>query len=320
MRFAPTQDDEELRAVVHRLLDAEVPASAVRAAAAAPAGHLDRSIWTAIEDMGVLDVLVPAEDGGLGLGLDALIPVLEETGRVALVEPIVESAAVAAPLLGERRPGLMCGATWGGAPVPCGLDVDAVVVVGDREVIRFERDALELEPLETVDPGRRLARLAHAGDGTVLTDDPGAVAAAFHRGALGTAAQLVGLSDRLIEQTVAYVQDRQQFSVAIGSFQAVKHHLADAAMELAFARPVVRQAAHALDRGHPDAGRQVSQAKAAANEAAELAARTALQCHGAIGYTVEHDLHLHLKRVWALRRSWGTTAWHTEQVARALDI
>lgn len=323
MRFAPTEEHEELRAAVCGLLTADVPTAAVRAASAAAPGALDRRTWQALEQMGVLDVLVDETAGGLGLGMDALVPLLEETGRAALVEPVVETAAVAAPLLGADRSGRMVGATWAGAPVPCGLDVDEVLVVGKRAVTRHHPVALGLVPVAAVDAGRRLARIAEPGGpggGVLVTDDPVAVDAAFDRGALGTAAQLIGLAEAMLAQTVGYVVDRVQFSVPIGSFQAVKHHLADAAMELAFARPVVLQAAHALDRGDPDAGREVSQAKVAANEAAEGVGRTSLQCHGAIGYTVEHDLHLHLKRVWALRRSWGTTAWHTERVALALAI
>ena len=109
----------------------------------------------------------------------------------------------------------------------------------------------------------------------------------------------------MLDLTVAYVTERRQFGVPIGSFQAVKHHLADALKELAFARPAVHRAAHSLATGADTRARDVSMAKAMASDAAWFVGRQALQCHGAIGYTVEHDLQLYLKRTWALAKAWG---------------
>jgi alkylation response protein AidB-like acyl-CoA dehydrogenase len=120
--------------------------------------------------------------------------------------------------------------------------------------------------------------------------------------------------------TVAYVKDRRQFGVPIGSFQAVKHHLADALKELTFARPAVQRAAWSLANDRPAASRDVSMAKAMASDAASLVARKALQCHGAIGYTVEHDLHLYLKRTWALSRAYGDAPYHRDRVGRAIGL
>jgi alkylation response protein AidB-like acyl-CoA dehydrogenase len=153
-------------------------------------------------------------------------------------------------------------------------------------------------------------------------DDPSTRtgAAAIDRAALGTAAQLVGLGQAMLDMTVAYVKDRQQFGVPIGSFQAVKHHLADALKELAFARPVVQRAAWSLANGEPTAARDVSMAKATASDAASFVARQALQCHGAIGYTVEHELHLYLKRTWALSRAYGDAPYHRDRVGRAIGL
>jgi alkylation response protein AidB-like acyl-CoA dehydrogenase len=114
--------------------------------------------------------------------------------------------------------------------------------------------------------------------------------------------------------TVEYVQQREQFGVPIGSFQAVKHHLADALKELAFARPAVWRAAATMDV------RDVSMAKAMASDSASFAGRQALQCHGAIGYTVEHDLHRYLKQTWALARTHGDAAWHRDRIATFLEM
>jgi alkylation response protein AidB-like acyl-CoA dehydrogenase len=179
-------------------------------------------------------------------------------------------------------------------------------------------------PRATVDGARAAAELwwnpAEDGGGRLVTDDPAIVQLAFDRGALGTAAFLIGLGQAMLDMTVGYVTERQQFGVPIGSFQAVKHHLADAALALEFARPAVWRAAWSVAHDEPTRGRDVSMAKAMASDAAELVGRQALQCHGAIGYTVEADLHLFLKRTWALARSWGDTAFHTDRVAAALGV
>jgi hypothetical protein len=142
----------------------------------------------------------------------------------------------------------------------------------------------------------------------------------FDRIALGTAAQLVGLGRRMLDMTVAYAIERKQFGVAIGSQQAVKHHLADAALQLQFAAPAVYRAAWSMSTGAETATRDVSMAKAMASDAARLVGRKALQVHGAIGYTVEYDLHLYFKRAEALARSWGDAAWHRRRVADALGL
>jgi hypothetical protein len=158
-----------------------------------------------------------------------------------------------------------------------------------------------------------------APPGEIVTDDPSAIALALDRGALGTAAVLVGLGQAMLDMTVGYVTERHQFGQPIGSFQAVKHHLADAALGLELTRPAVWRAAWSVAHAEPTRVRDVSMAKAMASDAAELVGRKALQCHGAIGYTVEADLHLYLKRTWALARAWGDTAHHTDRVADALE-
>jgi alkylation response protein AidB-like acyl-CoA dehydrogenase len=134
------------------------------------------------------------------------------------------------------------------------------------------------------------------------------------RASLAAAAQLVGLGQRMLDMTVDYVRERHQFGVPVGSFQAVKHQLADALKELAFARPAVWRAAWTTEP------RDVSMAKAMASDAASFVARRALQCHGAIGYTVEYELHRFLKQTWVLARSFGDAAWHRDRIAKELHI
>jgi alkylation response protein AidB-like acyl-CoA dehydrogenase len=144
------------------------------------------------------------------------------------------------------------------------------------------------------------------------------VSTAYWRGTLGFSAQLVGLGHHLLDTTAAYVIERKQFGAPIGSFQAIKHKLADVRIALEFAAPLVYRAASSLTCGDPAARTHVSMAKAAAADAASLAARHALQCHGAMGYSFEYDLHLWIKRVWALAGAWGDATWHRELVARAI--
>jgi alkylation response protein AidB-like acyl-CoA dehydrogenase len=321
--FGFDDDQTAFRDAVRDLLDKECPPEVVRAAWDAPAGRLDRRPWDRLDEMGVLATLVPEEHGGLGLDERSLVMVLEETGRAGLPHPIVETAAVAAPLLGERHGVGLVASDLGGPHVACAGDADWLLLrdpaTGALHLVG--RDAVALTPVETVDGARRAADVDWQPTGeTLVTDDPAATELAFDRGAWGTAAQLVGLGQRMLDLTVAYVVERQQFGVAIGSFQAVKHHMADALKELAFARPAVQRAAHSLATGADTRSRDVSMAKAMASDAAWFVGRQALQCHGAIGYTVEHDLQLHLKRAWALAKAWGDAGWHRDRVGDALGV
>jgi len=328
-------DDDQLafRDAVRDLLDKQCPPEVVRAAWE---GELDRGVWQSLDEMGVLTLLVPEGAGGLGLDERSMVLLLEETGRAGLPHPVVDTAAVALPLLatfnepapetGSSLPVSGAGSALvatdlGGPNVPCAGDADRFLLRHGDELHLVEPDGVALTPLETVDRARRAARVEWAPSAaTRLTDDPAAVELAFDRGALGTAAQLVGLGQRMLDMTVGYVTEREQFGQPVGAFQAVKHHLADALKELAFARPAVHRAAHSVATGAPTRARDVSMAKAMASDAARFVGRRALQCHGAIGYTVEADLHLYLKRSWALAAAWGDAAWHRDRVGRALGI
>jgi alkylation response protein AidB-like acyl-CoA dehydrogenase len=120
--------------------------------------------------------------------------------------------------------------------------------------------------------------------------------------------------------TVEYVAGRRQFGVPVGSFQAVKHRLADAYVAVEFAWPAVLAAGWAQAAAVADVAEQTSVAKVLASDAASAVARAAIQCHGAIGYTTEHDLHLFAKRAWALAASWGSAGWHRRRLAAAMGL
>lgn len=315
MRLALTAEQAEFRDAVRELLDKECPLTVVRAAWETPAGNLDRSVWRRLDEMGVPAVLVPEARGGLGLDECALVPVLEQTGRCALPHPVVETAMVAAPL---GVTGLVA-TDLGGRLVPCAADADILLLRAGSALRAYRPDEVEIAAVATVDGARRAARVTAVGPGTLTTDDPADIAAAELRGALGTAAQLLGLSRRMLDLTVAHVTQRHQFGVPVGSFQAVKHHAANALVRIEFAAPAVLRAAYSLASHAPTAARDVSMAKALASDAAAVTGRVALQCHGAIGYTVEYDLHLLMKRAWALARSWGDRAVHADVVATSLE-
>jgi alkylation response protein AidB-like acyl-CoA dehydrogenase len=163
--------------------------------------------------------------------------------------------------------------------------------------------------VESVDPLRNLTLAPeNATDDAVLLD----------LGALMAAAQLLGLAEAMLDQAVTYAKVREQFGQPVGAFQAVKHKLADVAVALEFVRPVVWRAAQALDDHLTSAPVHVSHAKYAATDTAYLAAESAIQVHGAMGYTYEVDLHFWMKRSWALAGAWGDRSFHFNRVSAAV--
>jgi alkylation response protein AidB-like acyl-CoA dehydrogenase len=329
VHFGLSEAARALRDATAGVLGAEVTAQTVRAEWTGAA----RDAWHKLAAVGALGTLVPEEAGGLGLDETCLVPVLEEAGRSGLPGPLAETAAVAAPLLAgthEARHYLnevvdgtaTVAAQLGDSPlVPYGQQADLVVLPAGGHLRLYEARDLVLERCPTVDGSRGMARLAappRLSAGTLLTGDPAAIDAAWRRGALATAALLNGLSARMLDLTVSYVKQREQFGKPIGSFQAIKHALANSLVSVEFARPAALAAAWAQAHGEADAAARVSMAKVLAADAARLTARTAIQCHGAIGYTTEHDLHLFAKRAWALIPSWGTPEWHRARLAEHL--
>ncbi len=299
MRFSFSDDQIAFRDAVRELLEKECTPAHVRAAWTNDTGRVP-GLWAKLAEMGVIGMLAPEPAGGLGLTMVDLVLILEETGRGALPEPIVETAAFGVPLLGRAD---LTVAT--GSPFVAWADTADVVMTSAG---RFERGAMELIPHPSVDGARRLFEVR----GTGQAQSPDALAAAFDRGAIGTAAQQCGLAQRMLDLTAEYAKERRQFGVPIGSFQAVKHHLANARIALEFARPLVYRAAATLDPAH------VSMAKSKADEAALTTAKAALQCHGAIGYTTEYDLHLYMKRAWVLARSMGDGRFHRTRVGATI--
>jgi len=340
VRFAFSDQQLEFRDAVRQVLDKECTTDHLRAAYAAPAARTPR--WATLADLGVTGLTVPEDHGGLGLdGLD-LVLLLEESGRVALPEPLVETTALAAPLLAgagrEHADAWLAPIAVGGVAAAVGIGPGVTAgIAGAQGADLFlleatGADGTELhavpasdvaaEPVPSLDPTRRLAtvRWDPRPDTVVASgeDARSAADAVRARAAVATAAQLLGLADRMITLAADYARERTQFGRPIGSFQAVKHLLAGAQVQLEFARPVVYGAAWAGARDAPGAARLASMAKATASDAATEAARVSLQVHGAIGYTWECDLHLFLKRAWALAAAWGDAGHHRSLVLGSL--
>jgi len=332
VRFAFTPESLAIRDSVRALLSRECTAAHVRQAWSNADGRVP-GLWAKLAALGVPGILAPEERGGLGLTELDLVLVLEESGRFAVPEPIVETAAVAVPLFRDvEARELLQSVTSGAKVVAMGLAEAPFVVGADTadivlmeqagEVHALERSAIRLEPHPSIDGSRRLFQVKwQSSRNTCLVyAERGArvLREARDRGAVAVAAQLIGLARAMLATTVDYVKARHQFGKPVGSFQAVKHHLADALIAVEMAAPVVYRAAHSLARGHAQASTHASMAKAMASDAAELVARQALQCHGAIGYAFENDLHLWMKRAWALSASWGDATSHRARVSRGL--
>ncbi|MGW0698349.1 acyl-CoA dehydrogenase family protein [Streptomyces sp. NPDC002867] len=320
MRFLLDDEQQAFARSLDGMLAAVGTPAVVRAWAAGDTAP-GRDVWAKLAEAGVFALAVPEQHDGLGPLPVELTVVFTELGRHAVPGPLVETVAAAAFLdrLGDDAaaaawlPGIASGKTAASLCLlsddsPYALDAhaaDAVFVV-DGDTVRLAGAAGPVQP--SADPARRPARPL---GGTVLARGPDVAAAAAHAAdvaALATAAQALGLGRTLLVRTVEYARQRTQFGVAIGSFQTMKHRLADMLIALEFAQPLIQAAAVALAAKDPASGREIAAAKVAACEAACAAARTALQFHGALGYTEEFDLSLWIRKARALRSAWGTPA------------
>jgi alkylation response protein AidB-like acyl-CoA dehydrogenase len=280
-----------------------------------------RKIWSTLTDLGVTALMVPEEYDGIGAHPVDLVVACERLGYWGVPGPVSESVAVAPILLAaEGRCGQLASgeliATVAAAPLqPRAVNADfagLILVAADGQA----SDGAAADGHASVDPSRRLFDVTVSGAAWQAD-----VERAVEFGVLASAAQLVGAGQALLDASVDYAKQRTQFGRVIGSYQAIKHKLADVHIAVEMARPLVYGAALSLGTGtagSPDTARDVSAAKVAAAEAGLLAARSALQTHGAIGYTQEHDLSLLLLRVQALRSAWGEPTTHRRRLLESI--
>jgi alkylation response protein AidB-like acyl-CoA dehydrogenase len=311
VKFALDEQQRDFAASIDAALGAADLAGAVRAWSAGDVAP-GRKVWEQLANLGVTALAVPEKFDGLDADPVDLVVAAERLGRWCVPGPVTESIAVAPVLLAddERCAELASGELIASVALPPDMPraVDAeaaglVLLATDEGVSEGATGQCHA----SVDPSRRLYDVTATGESWQAD-----VERAYEFGALATAAQLVGAAEALRNDAVDYAKQRTQFGRAIGSYQAIKHKLADVHIAIELARPLVYGAALSL------APRDVSAAKAAASEAGLLAARSALQTYGAIGFTQEHDLSLWLLRVQALRSAWGTPEGHRRRVLEAL--
>jgi alkylation response protein AidB-like acyl-CoA dehydrogenase len=341
VRFTLSAEQRAFGDAVHDLL-AKAGTPAAARAWAADDHEPGLAIWRALGAIGVTGLAVPESSGGLGAHPVDLVVACEELGHHPLPGPVAESVAAVPALLatltreGHGHQGADPGgwlaalaagdiiATLAMPPdLPYALDADVAGLVllagqdaGGGGQLWLARPGPRLE---SADRARRLFELTA---GRPLAGPGGAAAAAIRaaarHGTLASAALLLGGGRALLDAAADHARQREQFGRPIGAFQAVKHQLADVLIGLEFARPLLYAAAIALGDGSPTAGRDIAAARVACADAALRAARTALQVHGALGYTAECDISLWLAKVRALSATWGTQSEHRARVLAAL--
>lgn len=322
-------DRSELDEVTRDLLTRHCSLEHLRRRLDDPAAH-GGDLWRRLVETGLVSALVPEEHGGAGLSPAHLPGVLQATGYHAVPEPFLETAVVGVSLLAafpdHPQSAARLAAIAAGdlvvavrfadldAHVAFATDADLFLEVGPGGVVTaYAPEELEITSLTGVDPLRPVARVRQVGPGEVLGTSPEAVARVEALAVAGAACQLAGAARRLLDLTVEYVGVRHQFGRPVGSFQAVKHKIADVAVGVDMAEAVAADAlAGALGSDGP---RRAAAAKAYAGQAADLANVEALQLHGGIGFTWEYHLHIWLKRVMSLSAAYGTTVRHRRALA-----
>lgn len=336
MDFTFSDDQLAYRDAVEAMLVKEVTTDRIRARWHHETG-IDAALMTQIHALGLTSMLVPESLGGLGLNATDFVLLADLCGKVALPESLVDTALVSLPMLvdvldrglGNRNVQTVLEAVAAGeASIACAHPINPHVnfaaqadwlLVGQGDAVYLlPNSAINLTAHKSVDPSRRLSTIEFDADPEACVASGAAGAelwrATLNRGALGSAAQLLGLAQGMIERTVTYSADREQFGNPIGVNQAVKHLLADCAVQIEYARPVIHRAAYTVSVAPTRADWAVSHAKAAAARAATLTARQSIQVHGAMGYTWECDLQIWAKHAWALSREWGDVGFHKNRI------
>jgi len=301
MNFGFSEDQQTIKATARELLADRSPMARVREAA--ESGAADDALWKELCELGWPGIAIPEEHGGQGLGAVELAVLLEELGYAVAATPflgtVLASAAIAHAGDDAQRarwlPALASGELTGAFGSPA-LAVGApgagvLVLVEDGAARVLDAAGADVEPLATVDPTRAYGRVA--GEGEPL---PGDVAGALGRGASAIGAELVGVCQRALDMTVAYVSERRQFGVPVGAFQAVAHRCAQMLLQTEGARSATYFAAWAADAAPDRLAEAADLARAAAGAAGTEVTGSAIQAHGGIGFTWEADVHWLFKR------------------------
>ena len=340
MDFTFSEDQAAFRDSVSRFLMTEAAPEMLRDIWETESGR-SPELWAKIAEQGLMGLSVPEDDGGMGMADIDWALLLQEVGYYSLPDSLTDTAYVAVGMLAELPAGHAARA-WlskiaeGSCRVAVGHPLNLHVAdaaqadllllphatAAGQELHLLTRDQCTVTALNSIDASRRLSKVEWtASDATRLLDGAQGQKVwdqAGERGALAAAAQMLGLAQRMLDLSVDYVAQRKQFDKAIGSFQAVQHHLADIVTKIEFAKPVLYRAFYALQHGEADLAVRISHAKLQCSEASWFASRNSLQVHGAMGYTWEVDLQMFMKRAWVLDSAWGDKAFHSARLTQGL--
>ncbi|WP_320670562.1 acyl-CoA dehydrogenase family protein [Patulibacter defluvii] len=326
MRFELSEDQQEIQRTARELLAERSSFAQVRAAA--EARREDDALWGELRELGWPGIAIGEAHGGSGLGVIELAAIAEELGRAVTPVPFLGTALAGLVVQhdgdDEQRerwlPGLASGELRGAVtlpgdatPVPGAADEGLVVVATADGPLLHAPGSGVATAVDAIDPTRGHGRVA----ATAPAATDGGPGGGLDRAAVVVAAELVGVLQRALDLTVAYVKDRKQFGVPVGSFQAVKHEAAQMLRDVEVARVLVANAAWVADAGEPDAlAPAAALAKAAASAAGRRVGAQAIQLHGGIGFTWEADLHWLFKRAHVDAVLLGGAGHHRRRIAR----
>jgi alkylation response protein AidB-like acyl-CoA dehydrogenase len=320
--FELSEDQEALQQAVRRLCAGAYPMATVRSLEAQ--GGVERGLWRRLADAGVFSLRLPEHAGGAGLGSSEAVLVFEELGRSLVPGPLLWSHLGAAvddgAAAGERIVGGLERRGRRGSHRLLVVEhlaaLDRLLVLDEAGVWEVEPGAVEGEPVQhPLDPLTPVHAVGRLPAGAQVAG-PETAATWRLEGATLAAALLLGLAGAVTDMAVSYAKDRQQFDRPIGSFQAVKHMLADMLVRTEVARAAVYAAGvHLDDPGVGDVERAVTVAKLLAGEAAMVNGKACVQVHGGMGFTWEVDAHLYLKRAHVLDTVFGSVDDQAEVMA-----
>ncbi|MFL5781024.1 MAG: acyl-CoA dehydrogenase family protein [Thermoleophilaceae bacterium] len=332
MNFDYTDDQQAIKSTAHDFLAARYKPEKLRELA--EAGEYDDAIWKEIAELGWPGIFVDEGHGGQELGQVELTIVQEELGYALAPTPFFSNACaglvVAHAGSDEQRdrwlPGIASGEERGtvgvvrdgaAALVPDADTATVIVLIENGGATAYSRGDLQVDRADTIDSTRRFFHVEANGGGESLDGDVGG---AWQRIEIALSAELVGVAQRTMEMAVAYAKERQQFGRPIGAYQAVSHRCAQMLLETEGARATTLYASWAADHEPESLPLAASMAKAYAADAGWRVTASALQVHGGIGFTWEHDLHFFLKRARTDGALFGSARKHRDRVAELAGL
>ena len=333
MNFIFTEEQTQFKDAIKSFLAEEcAPASIRDGWQKNKSFNLER--WKNLIELGVLSSNLSEEKGGLGMDQVTLAMMVEEMGYAGLPEPVAEQIFLVndvIPFLPKNITEAVESNFNDGtqyialahplAPNPLFLNDAAGLILLDNSECKFiAKNDMDFEIISSNDPSRELFKVSSMNDSISTSENFDELnSAVSSRGSLMTAALLIGLAQKMIDLSSVYVLDRAQFGKPIGSFQAVKHMLADVAVKIEFAKPAVYRAAFSLSQNNPKSALHCAHAKLMCTQAAELACKNSIQAHGAMGYTWEMDLHIYMRKAWSMMACWGNEDRQQELIYKTLS-